>query len=193
MLNLKVVLTSTRPGRANLPVGNWFLEQARAHGRFAVELVDLLELALPPLDEPEHPRFARYRHAHTLRWSALVASADAFVFITPEYNYGMPPALLNAIDYLFHEWAYKPAGFVSYGGISGGTRSVQMSKSVLTTLKMMPIPEAVTLPLYLQMMKDGVFEPPESAHKSAQSLLDELERWASALKPMRAAQEPAHG
>jgi NAD(P)H-dependent FMN reductase len=162
------------------------LEQARAHGRFQIELVDLAELALPALDEPAHPRFGKYEHEHTKRWSALVAASDAFVFITPEYNYGMPPALLNAIDYLFHEWAYKAAAFVSYGGVSGGTRSVQMSKSVLTTLKLMPIPEGVSLPFFMQMMDDGVFKPGEPAHKSAVTMLDELERWAAALKPLRA-------
>jgi NAD(P)H-dependent FMN reductase len=162
------------------------LEQARAHGRFQIELVDLAELALPALDEPAHPRFGKYEHEHTQRWSALVAASDAFVFITPEYNYGMPPALLNALDYLFHEWAYKAAAFVSYGGVSGGTRSVQMSKSVLTTLKMMPIPESVSLPFYMQMLSDGVFDPGEPAHKAAVAMLDELERWAAALKPLRA-------
>ncbi|HEY2407802.1 MAG TPA: NAD(P)H-dependent oxidoreductase [Polyangiaceae bacterium] len=186
MLNLKVVLTSTRPGRVNLPIGNWFLAEALAHGHFAVELVDLAELALPLLDEAKHPRFAQYEHEHTKRWSAIVSAADAFVFVIPEYNHGMPPALLNALDYLFHEWAYKPAAFVNYGGVSAGTRSVQMTKPVLTALKMMPIPESVSIPFFQPMVEAGVFTPPESTQKSAVALLNELERWAAALKPLRA-------
>src|SRR6266446_290040 len=80
MLKLDVVLTSTRPGRACLPIGNWFDAFARRHGKFEVELVDLAAVNLPPLDEPRHPRLGQYEHAHTKAWSATVAAADAFVF-----------------------------------------------------------------------------------------------------------------
>ena len=72
--------------------------------------MDLAEVNLPVFDEPEHPRFRKYQHEHTKAWSARVARADAYVFVTPEYNFSTPPALLNAIDYLVHEWAYKPVG-----------------------------------------------------------------------------------
>jgi NAD(P)H-dependent FMN reductase len=96
MLKLHVVLTSTRPGRACLPIGTWFHAFAQRHGKFDVQLVDLAVVNLPPLDEPRHPRLGQYEHAHTKAWSATVSAADAFVFVTPEYNYGSPPALLNA-------------------------------------------------------------------------------------------------
>ena len=140
MPKLSVVIASTRPGRVGLPVGRWFFERAKAHGKFDVELLDLKEQNLPLLDEPKHPRFQQYEHEHTKAWSAKVRASDAFVFVTPEYNYGAPPSLINALDYLVHEWACKPAGFVSYGGASGGMRSVQMTKLVLTSLKIMPLP-----------------------------------------------------
>ena len=152
MPKLSVVVASTRPGRIGLPVAEWFVERAKAHGKFDVDLVDLKEQNLPLLDEPKHPRFQEYEHAHTKAWSAKVRGSDAFVFVTPEYNYASPPALLNALDYLVHEWAYKPAGFVSYGGPSGGVRSVQMTKLLLTSLKIVPIPEAVAIPLVVKMM-----------------------------------------
>jgi NAD(P)H-dependent FMN reductase len=187
MLTLHVVLTSTRPGRACLPIGTWFHAFAQKHGTFDVRLVDLLEVNLPFIDEPAHPRFGKYEHDHTKAWSATVSAADAFVFVTPEYNYGAPPALLNAFDYLFKEWQYKAAGFVSYGGPAGGTRSVQMTKQVVTALKMMPMLEAVVIPLFSQFLKDGVFTPTEAHEKSAAAMLDELARWADALKPLRAA------
>src|SRR5437868_699719 len=115
MPSLHVVTVSTRQGRAGRPVATWFVERARAHGGFEVRDVDLAEVALPVLDEPNHPRFRNYQHEHTRRWSAIVEAADAFVFVTPEYNYFSPPSLVNAFDYLLHEWAYKPCGFVSYG------------------------------------------------------------------------------
>src|SRR6185295_5597150 len=94
--------------------------QATKHGKLDAELVDLRDYALPLFDEPKHPRFGQYEHEHTKRWSAKVKEADAFVFVTAEYNYGMPPSLLNALTYLSAEWAYKAAAFVSYGGVSGG-------------------------------------------------------------------------
>lgn len=185
MLKLNVVIASTRPGRAGLPISDWFIECAREHGRFELVVSDLKEWNLPHLDEPNHPRLARYEHEHTKAWSAHIQASDAFVFVTPEYNYGMPPALLNALDYLFNEWHYKPAGFVTYGGVSGGTRSAQMTKSVLTTLKVMPIPEAVTIPFFSNHLKDGRFGGTDSLKASVKTMLDELERWAGALKTLR--------
>jgi len=187
MLKLLVVIVSTRPGRVGLPVGTWFFGHAKQHARFDVELVDLKELALPFLDEPKHPRFRTYEHDHTKAWSATVDAADAFVFVTPEYNFGVPAPLVNALDYLFVEWGYKPAAFVSYGGMSGGVRSVQMAKQLLTTLKVMPLPEAVAIPMVAQHLDKatGAFQPAEPHVKSASDTLDELHRWATALKTMR--------
>jgi NAD(P)H-dependent FMN reductase len=182
---LHVVIASTRPGRVGLPIGTWFHAFAQRHAKFEVRLVDLAEVNLPFIDEPKHPRFAQYEHAHTKAWSADVAAADAFVFVTPEYNYGAPPALLNAFDYLFHEWTYKPAGFVSYGGAAGGTRSVQMTKQVVTALKMMPMLEAVIVPFYAQHLEEGVFKATEVHEKAATIMLDELLRWTEALRPLR--------
>ncbi len=138
MTKLSVVVGSTRPGRVGLPVGQWFFERAKEHGKFEVDLVDLKMLNLPLIDEPKHPRLRDYQHEHTKAWSAIVQASDAFVFVTPEYNFSASPVLLNAIDYLFHEWAYKAAGFVSYGGVSGGIRAVQMPKPPLVVLQVMP-------------------------------------------------------
>ena len=186
MPRLTVVVASTRPHRAGLPIGDWFHGFAARHGRFDATLVDLGERNLPLLDEPEHPRLRKYQHEHTRAWSAVVAPSDAFVFVVPEYNYSAPPALLNAIDYLFHEWHYKPVGFVSYGGISGGMRSVQMTKMLVTSVRMMPLPEAVTITLFSQHMESGTFKPTEAHEKAATVMLDELSRWSSALATLRA-------
>jgi NAD(P)H-dependent FMN reductase len=185
MPRLQVVVVSTRPGRAGLPVAHWFFERAKAHGHFEVELVDLKEVALPLFDEPRHPRFRTYEHEHTRAWSAIVSRADAFVFVTPEYNFGVPPSLINALDFLSGEWAYKAAGFVSYGGASGGTRSVQMAKLVLTSLKIVPLPEAVSIPFFAKLIDAaGVFDG-EAQNAPAKAMLDELARWTGALTTLR--------
>lgn len=186
-LKLHIVVASTRPSRKGPAVARWFEGFAKEAGQFEPVLVDLAAFDLPVYDEPEHPSTRRYRHEHTRRWSESVAAADAFVFVMPEYNYFPPSSLVNAIDYLVAEWAYKPVGLVSYGGVSGGLRAAQAVKLLLTTLKMMPIPEGVAIPSFAQHIgEDGVFRSNELIEKSATAMLGELLRWGDALKPMRA-------
>lgn len=187
MPKLHVIVASTRLDRKGPLVATWFMERARAHAKFDLELVDLAELDLPLFDEPGHPRFAQYAHEHTKRWSAVVARADAFAVVTPEYDHAAPASLVNALQYLVREWAYKPMGFVSYGGISGGTRGVQMTKQIVTALKVMPVPEAVAIPFFTQHVSQetGAFDPGEVQAKAAVVMLDELLKWATALAPLR--------
>jgi NAD(P)H-dependent FMN reductase len=188
MPKLHVILASTRPGRAGEPIADWFVERAVAHGAFDVELVDLAEVALPFMDEPNHPRLRRYTHEHTKAWSARVDRADAFVFVTPEYNYGLTAPLKNAIDYLHYEWQHKPVGFVSYGGVAAGTRAVQMLKQVVTALKMVPLFEAVSIPFHTQFIdEEGVLAANETMVKAADAMLDELVLAEAMLGPRRAA------
>jgi NAD(P)H-dependent FMN reductase len=188
MLHLQVIVASTRPGRLGPLVGAWMLAQAASHAKFEVELVDLAALDLPLLDEPKHPRLGQYEHEHTKRWSASVARADAFVFVTPEYDYGAPASLVNALQCLVKEWAYKPVGFCSYGGVSAGLRGVQMTKQIATALKMMPMAEAVSIPFFNQHVDAaaGTFDPGAVQAQAAVVMLDELLRWAEAMRPMRA-------
>lgn len=188
MPTLQIVIASTRPGRAGLPVARWFENSARSHGGFdQIDVADLLEIGLPMLDEPNHPRLREYTHDHTKAWSARVDAADAFAFVIPEYNYGAPPALLNALDYLFLEWHYKPASLVSYGQVSAGLRSAQMVKQVATTLKMFVTAEAVAIPFVSQFLDDeGEFRPNEPLEQAAGAVLDELVRVSEALAVLRA-------
>ncbi|MET8144932.1 NAD(P)H-dependent oxidoreductase [Sphaerisporangium sp. NPDC005288] len=187
MAKLQILVASTRPNRAGIPVARWIEQEARAQGAFdEVEVVDLAELGLPFMDEPHHPRLRNYLNQHTLDWSAKVDGADAFVFVMPEYNYGYSAPLKNAIDYLFHEWAYKPVGIVSYGGVSGGLRAAQMIKQVVTTLKMTPVVEAVAIPFVQQFVgEDGSLSPNDLMVSSAKAMFDELRRVSDALRPLR--------
>jgi NAD(P)H-dependent FMN reductase len=184
---LRIVIGSTRPGRVGPSVATWIAERAREHGGFDVQVTDLAELNLPMYDEPNHPRLRQYVHQHTKDWSALVDASDAFVFVIPEYNYGFNAATKNAIDYLHGEWQHKPAGIVSYGGISAGTRATQMLKQVLTTLKIMPVPEAVNIPFVGQLLdEDKRFKSSELIDASATAMLDEVLAWSGALATLRA-------
>ncbi len=183
---LQIVIVSTRQGRKGPAVASWFEGRARAHGAFDVEAVDLKDVGLPLYDEPDHPRLRKYVHETTRAWSAIVERGDAFVFVTPEYNFSAPPSLINALDHLFHEWAYKPAAFVSYGGVSGGLRGVQMAKQMLTALNVMPIVPAVVLPNFASRIgPDGVFSSDDKTDAAATSVLTELARWEHALRTLR--------
>jgi NAD(P)H-dependent FMN reductase len=187
MPRLQIIIASTRPGRVGLPVAQWFEQRALQHGGFDIEVVDLAELDLPFLDEPNHPRLQQYTQQHTKDWSAKVDAADAFVFVMPEYNYGFNAPLKNAIDFLHQEWQHKPVGFVSYGGIAAGTRAVQMLKQVVTTLRMVPLFEAVSIPFVTTFIDDdGEVEANEVMEKSADAMLAELLRVEAALRPLRA-------
>lgn len=183
---LHILICSTRPGRVGPSVARWFNEFAVRQGKFDVELVDLASFDLPVYDEPVHPARQDYKHEHTKNWAASVAAADAFVFVIPEYNFSAPPSLVNALDYVYREWNYKPCGFVSYGGVSGGLRAVQSIKLQITTLKMMPMMEGVMVQMVAAMIdEEGRFQSTEHIDKSAVTLLDELRYWADGLKAMR--------
>ncbi len=182
---LHVVTASTRPGRVGPAVADWFAKFARRHDHFDVHVVDLAELDLPIYNEPHHPATQKYEHAHTREWAESVAAADAFVFVTPEYNFNPPPSLVNALNYVYREWNYKACGFVSYGGVSGGLRAVQMAKQLVTTLKMMPMVEGVTVPMVAQSLDDqGEFVSNRLIDHSAQQMLAELGKWTDALMPL---------
>jgi NAD(P)H-dependent FMN reductase len=183
MINLKIISSTVRPGRKGPKIAAWIAELARTHGNFQVDVVDLGELKLPMMDEPNHPLLKKYEHEHTKQWSSIIESADAFIFVTAEYDYNYPAPLRNALEYLVHEWAYKPAGIVSYGGVSAGTRAANSLKADLGTLKMVAIAEAVNFPFFSTLINDqGEFTPAESAYRSAENMLRELVRWSKGLK-----------
>jgi len=184
---LLTIIASTRPGRVAVPVADWFAGRVVEHGGFELHLVDLYELDLPLLDEPNHPRLRQYTHAHTHAWSATVDAADAVVLLTAEYNYGYPAALKNALDYLLHEWRAKPVGFVSYGGVAAGTRSVQQLKQVVGALGMFAVTASVNIPFVAQKLDDTrVLQPNDVMNQAAADMLDELLRVQAALAPLRA-------
>lgn len=184
---LSIIFGSTRTGRVGRPVAEWAHQQAIAHGKFAVDFIDLAELGLPLLDEPNHPRLKQYQHEHTRRWSARVAAADAFLFVTPEYDYFPSAALVNALQYLSQEWHYKAAAVLSYGGVSGGLRATQELRLLIANLNMMPITQSVPVPFFARSItEDKVFAPADIVADGFRLVLDELAKWSGALKPLRA-------
>jgi len=87
--------------------------------------VDIKDFNLPLLDEPMPPIMGQYSKPHTKKWAAKIGYFDGYLFVTPEYNHGVPGALKSAIGFLFREWNEKAAGFLSYS-----YRSLVVQKSV---------------------------------------------------------------
>ena len=189
MHQLKIITTTTRRERKGPIIANWIYSVAKNNPQFETELLDLAEIDLPLFDEPYHPRLKKYQNGHTKRWSETIDSADAFIIVLAEYNHSFPAPIKNALDFLNSEWNYKPVGFVSYGGVSAGTRSVDALLNVVTALKMVPLAEAVNIPFYQQFINDDkVLVPNDITAKAANNMLNELDRWSETLKSMRIAE-----
>jgi NAD(P)H-dependent FMN reductase len=184
MLKVAIILGSTRPGRNGEAVSQWIYEIAKKRRDADFELVDIKDFNLPLLDEPIPPSLGQYTKEHTKTWSAKIDSFDAYVFVTAEYNHGIPGALKNAIDFLFKEWNNKVAGFVSYGG-AGGVRAVEQLRLVMAELQVATVRTQVPLSLYTDFENFTKFKPASYNQKSVSDMLDQVISWSSALKALR--------
>lgn len=126
---------SVRPLRISPVVAAWIAGQVARGIDAEVELVDLADWPLPMDDEPGIPARGLYASPKTRAWSDMIAGGNAFVFVTPQYNWGYPAPLKNAIDHLYAEWRGKPAMIVTYGNHGGGKCAAQL-REVLTGVKM---------------------------------------------------------
>ncbi len=190
MVNIAVILGSTRPGRNGAAVATWVHEIATRRDDATYELVDLADFALPMLDEPVPPSFGQYSKPHTKAWSEKIASFDGFVFVTPEYNRSTSGALKNAIDYLYAEWNNKAAGFVSYGS-AGGTRAVEHLRLIMGELQVADVRAQVALSLRTDFEDYSRFTPAAYQEEAVGAMLDQLVSWSGALKTVRSAEVPA--
>ena len=184
MINVGIIIGSTRPGRKADTVAKWVYELARHRNDAAFELVDIADYGLPLLDEPVPPSMGQYSKEHTKKWAAKIGSFDAFVFVTPEYNHGISGALKNAIDFLYAEWNNKAAGFVSYGSASG-VRSVEHLRLVMAELQIADVRSQVMLSLRDDFENYALFKPRPYQEKAVQTMLEQVVLWGGALKAVR--------
>lgn len=154
---VQVIVASTREERLGGAVADWVMEQHNDGLPFDLELVDLRQVNLPVHSEPNHPRTGVYTQDTTKRWSNIVKRGDGFIFVTPEYNHSIPAGLKNALDHLNDEWRRKPAGFVSYGGVSAGTRAVEAILTTIACFEMRPVMQQVNIPFVGELVTDGKF------------------------------------
>lgn len=185
-VTIKILTGSVRPGRFNIQPATWIYELARKRSDMQAELLDLQNINLPFLDEPAPPSRYRYTKRHTRDWANTIDHADGFIFVTPEYNHGIPPVLKNAVDYLYYEWHYKPVCFVSYGSLAGGSRAVEHWRTIAAELKMYDMREQVMLPSFREQLdENGLYKFTDRHEASAGKMLDSLAFWAREMKQAR--------
>jgi NAD(P)H-dependent FMN reductase len=183
-MRIGIIVGSTRPGRKGLAVAQWAHGLASRRQNATYELVDLADFALPLLDEPVPPAMGSPTKEHTKRWAEKIASFDGYVFVTPEYNHGPSAALKNALDFLFKEWCNKAVGFVGYGG-TGATRAIEMLRAICSNLELADVRVAVGLTLVHDFENFTTLKPQPHHEKTLAQMLDQVEAWSGALKPLR--------
>jgi NAD(P)H-dependent FMN reductase len=184
MLRIAIIIGSTRPNRKSEQVARWVQEVASRRKDAKYELVDLRDYDLPLFDEPNPPSRNQYTKLHTKIWSEKIASYDAFIFVTPEYNHGIPAVLKNAIDYLYYEWHDKAAGFVSYGS-AGGARAVEQLRLVMGEVHVADVRPQVLLYNATDFENYTTFKPAEKHELMLNTMLDKLLAWGTAFQGMR--------
>ena len=180
-LHIAVLIGSTREGRFAPTVAGWFAEQARLRTDIEVDVIDLLDLELPR-------HLTGQRDSATAAYAARIDRADGYVVVTPEYNHGYPAALKHAIDLCHGEWRNKAAGFVSYGGMAGGTRAVEQLRQVFAELHVATIRDGVSFHFVGGRFDEhGQPHDADGVNQAATTMLDQLVWWASALRAARRA------
>lgn len=183
---IKVIVGSTRTNRFGEQPAAWLMDLTKEYPEHTFELIDLKEINLPFLDEPNPPLAGDYTHPHTKAWAEIIEPADGFIIVTPEYNHGVPAALKNALDFLAKEWFYKPVSFISYGAKAGGVRAVEHLRATSIWLRMIPLPEEVALVNYWgQLDESGKLQPTDDQIADAKRLIENSIFWATELKPIR--------
>ncbi len=183
-----IVVGSTRPGRVGLKVAEWYLDQVKNVEDAEFEIIDLLEVNLPILDEAIPAMAGQYQHEHTKKWSKLIDEFDAYVWVTPEYNHAAPAALTNAISFLNAEWARKPVALVSYGSM-GGVRAAENLRLIAGELQLVDVkPTVMLLEPWAMFNDDGTIKPELIKGAPATSQIEDLLWWSGALQAKKAAE-----
>lgn len=173
-MKIGIVVGSIREGRLGRSVGEWVLQQATQRDDAAYELVDLKDFDVPLLRARTLPGMAdkQYDSPQVTRWSQAIDACDGFVFVTAEYNHGVPGAFKNAFDVLGNEWAGKPVGFVSYGA-ENGVRAVEHWRQIVVNFHMVGVRAQVSMSLFTEVANRRI-APSALRGPALATLLDQL-------------------
>lgn len=182
-LKVLVIVGSTRPSNVGQYVGEWYMSKVKDVEGMDFDLVQVGDLDLPFMDEPNFPQQQQYVHEHTKKWSEKVAGYDAYVWVVGEYNHGVQAPLKNALDYLFHEWVKKPVAFVGYGN-AGGSRAVEHMRQTAGELDMHDVRLGIHIREPWSFYKDGKYNEDLVTNK-VEDQVEQLRWWATTLKEAR--------
>ena len=185
---IAVIIGTTRATRFGEKPARWIHGVAAARGDMDLELVDLREYPMPFFDEPASNAWVPSKNEVALRWQKKVAEFDGYIFVTAEYNRGVPAVLKNALDYAYPEWNRKPAAYVGYGSV-GAARAIEHLRLICIELQMAPMRTGVHIQGadFMAVWQQGKdISELSYLHPNSQSMLDELQWWASALMVARA-------
>ncbi|AVZ40650.1 MULTISPECIES: NADPH-dependent FMN reductase [unclassified Dietzia] len=185
-MKIGIILGSIRDDRAGAAVADWVTAEAATREDATYDLVDLKSFDVPLLTSATVPGAAdkQYDDERVTRWSEAIDSYDAFVFVTPEYNHGVPGGLKNAYDVLGEEWADKPVAFVSYGA-EGGVRAVEQWRQIIANFRMFGVRQQVSLSLFTEFGDEGL-QPNERRAGELATLFDQLEDATRRFAPVPA-------
>lgn len=184
-MKIAIIVGSIREGRTGSAVGQWVKEQADAYDGAEGATYELLELAdfdVPLLTDPTVPGAAnrQYANANTRAFGAAMDTYDGFVWVTPEYNHGVPGGFKNAFDSLYPEWMNKAIGFVSYGA-DAGIRAVEQWRPIVANAHMVAVRAQVSLGMFTDFNDEG-FAPLERRAGEVQGLLDQVTAMTKTLQ-----------
>ncbi|WP_036221634.1 NADPH-dependent FMN reductase [Maritalea myrionectae] len=197
MLNIGIIMSTTRDDRFAKKPAQWILDKARAYEGIEADLIDLRDFDLPFFNEKATNLYARSEDARAVQWQQKLDRYDGFIFVTAEYNHSIPAVLKNALDQAYVEWVRKPAAFVGYGGV-GASRAVEHLRGIVSELQMAPIREAVHIGggefMKVSPMGDDkdMSAIDEIIAPKANDLLDDLAWWGDALKVAREKSSPKY-
>jgi NAD(P)H-dependent FMN reductase len=186
---IAVIIGTTRAARFGETPARWIYDIAAARGDMDTELIDLRDYPMPFFDEVATDAWAPSKNEVAQRWQRKIATFDGYLFVTAEYNRGVPAVLKNALDYAYVEWNRKAAACLGYGSV-GAARSVEHLRLTFLELQMAPIRTSV------HIQGGDFFEALEHCKalsaiphitQNATAMLDELHWWATALAVARAA------
>jgi NAD(P)H-dependent FMN reductase len=185
-MKLAVILGSARNG-AGTKVAKWATNTIDADGRFELDFVDAVSLDLPFFNEDFSPKYKHYQgkdytNAKGKTWAQRVADADAFIFITPEYNHSISALLKNALDWVGTEWAGKPVGFIGYSSTQyGGVRAVEHLKQIAPELGLIQANATVLVGTAPETIADDGSTSDETIKGNLTQVLDEVHMLATKL------------
>ena len=195
---ISVIVGSTREGRFSEKPARWMLRRLQNRAEVDARIADLRDFPLPFFNErlpPASPGRPPFENEIVKKWTATVAQSDAFIIVTPEYNYGPPAVLKNALDWVYPEWNRKAVAFISYGSVMGA-RCVQQLRETAIELQLAPIPSSVNIPiatLLAHYRGEDVDQGLADLNTPADTMIDDLLWWSAALQEARMGMKPPVG